>query len=160
MVGKRDVGDFILQIGFVGSIALMGYLTYSFFRSLIPPQAHTIEDIYRVESHNTNLSPYDMTNVSVKIDAKVVERSSWEIWWMTFFDRIPWLFTAGQDILYLEYGKDITVNDEAYKRAKIGDRIIKWEYYTDGDLDPKRYDIWRNDILIYRRISTFDTIAP
>lgn len=148
---------------FVGGIVLIGYLTYKFFSSLKPPVRRitpTLEDIYRVESHNTNLSPYDMSNVGISIDAKVIDRSSWEVWWITYFSKIPIVLSTGQNILYLEYGKHVPVNDVAYKRAQIGDRIIVWQYTTDGDFDPRRYDIWRNDILIYRRISIFDTIAP
>lgn len=125
-----------------------------------PVHIPTIEDIYRIESHDTYRSPYDMTNVGVSIDAKIIDRSSWEIWWINYFNRIPLVYTAGENILYIEYGKHVTVNDAAYKRAQIGDRTVVWQYNTDGDINPKRYDIWRNDILIYRRISTFDTIAP
>lgn len=164
MVAKNDydAADFILQMAFVGGIALVGYLTYSFFQSLMPPPrvSPTLEDIYRVESHNKDLSPYNMTNVGISIDATVVDRSSWEAWWLLYFDQIPMLFTTGQNILYLEYGKDITVTDEAYKRAKIGDRVIQWHYITDGDFNPNRYDIYRNDILIYRKISIFDYLKP
>lgn len=142
----------------------MGYLTYSFFRSLtlMPPPSvtPTLEDIYRVESHNTDLSPYDMTNVGISIDAKVIDRSSWDAWWIYYFGRVPIIITTGRNILFLEYGKDISVSDGAYERAQIGDRVIKWHYITDGDFSPTRYDIYRNDILIYRKISVLDYIAP
>lgn len=161
MVKGSDVTDAITQMAFVGGIALMGYLTYSFFRSLTPPRTTpTLDDIYRVESHNPDLSPYDMTNVGIPIDAKVVDRSSWDAWWIYYFGKLPIVITTGQNILYLEYGKYVNVNDGAYRRAQVGDRVIVWKYTTDGDFSPSRYDIYRNNILIYRRISMLDYIAP
>lgn len=162
MTKDNDATDFILQMAFVGGIAFVGYITYKFFSSLMPPPrtTPTLEDIYHVESHNPDLSPYDMTNVGIPIDAKVVGRSSWELWWMVYFGRIPVLYTTDKNILYLEYGKSVSVNDAAYSRAQVGDRVIVWKYTSDGDFSPTRYDIYRNDILIYRRISIFDYIAP
>lgn len=165
MTDKSDnnygIKETILQIALLGGIGLIGYLTYSFFSSLKPVRiTPTLDDIYDVESHNPDLSPYDMTNVGIPIDAKVVDRSAWDAWWIYYVGRIPVIITTGKNILYLEYGKMVEVNDAAYSRARVGDRVIVWKYITDGDFSPNRYDIYRNDILIYRRISILDYIAP
>lgn len=148
----------------LGAATVVTYGFARFMSSLFhPPKPYispSIEEIYDVESHNPNLSPYDMTNVNVLIDSNMVSRDSWTIWWITFFNSVPIIWSGGQDIIYLENGGHISVNSEAYRRAQIGDRIIRWEYTTDGDLSPQKYDIWRNDILIYRRLSILDSVAP
>lgn len=167
--GTKDVITDIAISGFqiVTISALWGLGIYALVELVkSPPQIKgeplppDMEDVYRQESKNIYLSPYNMTNVNVISDSYVVSEADWQNWWLYYYEELPIVFPTTEYKIYLENGGHLAVSLRAYNIIQVGDRIIRWEYNTDRYFAPTRYDVWREGVLIYRRLSPIDAVEP
>jgi len=124
-----------------------------------------LEQIYETESHNITLLPYNMTNVKVIMDGKVVDKDSYDLWYTAMYKNIPVIVNDDDYTLFLESGQYRSVRASAYRNARLGDRFIEWRYTTENNGEgglfvSGRYDLWRDGKLIYRKIGILDVIKP